>query len=197
MVLKTCRPDLSARLISAPDFFLKAGVATEVEHDNLVACLDVQEEMGRVFTARAHVEGMDFEAWARGNRREGNYYTRGLELLWQTCQGLSALHERSRHLNIHPGNLLVTPLMAKLTDWDPRFLGSMEMTPEPFPFRPEYAGYRAPEMQVRGSFLSYPSTDLYAVAGLLYRLVLGEHPGRDPSGNLSAIKGLDEELARF
>ena len=52
LCVKLFRADLSARLLSAPDFFLKAGVATEIEHDNLVSCLDVQEEMGHVYTAR-------------------------------------------------------------------------------------------------------------------------------------------------
>ena len=109
LCVKIFRPEISSHLLAAPDFFLKAGVATEIEHDNLAACLDVQEEMGRVFAARLHVEGHDFEEWIRRNRREGNYFTRGLELLWQACQGLSALHERTRHLNIHPGNVLVSP----------------------------------------------------------------------------------------
>ena len=197
LCVKIYRPELSSRLLSAPDFFLKAGVATEIEHDNLVSCLDVQEEMGLVFSARTYVEGHDFEEWLRRNRREGNYFTRGLELLWQACQGLSALHERTRHLNIHPGNLFITPLQAKLADWDPRSLGSMEMTPEPLPFHPRYAGYRAPEMSGRGSFLSYPSTDLFAVAGLLYRLVLGEHPGLDPARTQAGIRSLDRDLGAF
>lgn len=197
LCVKIFRTDVSTRLLSAPDFFLKAGVATEIEHDNLGVCLDVQEEMGSVFTARAHIEGQDFEEWIRKNRREGNFFTRGLELLWQACQGLSALHERTRHLNIHPGNMLVTPLMAKLCDWDPRSLGSMEMTPEPLPFRSQYAGYRAPEMASRGSFLSYPSSDLFAVAGLLYRLVMEEHPESDLGKVAAGIRTLDQELGRF
>lgn len=197
LCVKIYRPEISSQLLAAPDFFLKAGVATEIEHDNLAACLDVQEEMGRVFAARVHVEGHDFEEWIRRNRREGNYFTRGLELLWQSCQGLSALHERTRHLNIHPGNVLVSPLMAKLADWDPRSLGSMEMTPEPLPFRPAYAGYRAPEMATRGSFLSYPSTDLYAVAGILYRLVLGEHPESDLGRLQAGIRSLEKDLGAF
>lgn len=197
LVVKILKADLSERLLSSPDFFLKANVASEIEHDNLAACIEVQEEMGLVYSARAHVEGHDFEEWLRRNRREGNYFTRGLELLWQACQGLSALHERTRHLNIHPGNVLISPLVAKLADWDPRSLGSMEMTPDPLPFRPQYAGYRAPEMAVRGSFLSYPSTDLYAVAGLLYRLIMGEHPENDLNKIQAGIRSLEKDLGGF
>lgn len=197
LVVKIYRKDLSDRLISAPDFFLKAGVAAEIEHDNLAPSLDVQEEMGHVFVARAHVEGGDFEDWARKHRKDANYFSRGLELLWQACQGLSALHERFRHLNIHPGNVLVSPLVARLADWDPRALGNMEMTPEPLPYRPEYAGYRAPEMASRGSFLSYPSTDLFAVAGLLFRLVTGNHPDPQLARTHGEFRGLDGDLAQF
>jgi serine/threonine protein kinase len=197
LVVKIYRQDLSGRLIAAPDFFLKAGVAAEIEHDNLAPSLDVQEEMGHVFVARAHVEGEDFEDWVRKHRKDANFFTRGLELLWQACQGLSALHERFRHLNIHPGNVLVSPLVAKLADWDPRALANTEMTPEPLPFRPEYAGYRAPEMSSRGSFLSYPSTDLFAVAGLLYRLVKGTHPDPELARTHGEFRNLDRDLAQF
>jgi hypothetical protein len=197
LVVKIYRQDLSGRLMSAPDFFLKAGVATEIEHDNLATSLDVQEEMGHVFVARALVEGEDFEDWARKHRKDANYFTRGLELLWQACQGLAALHERFRHLNIHPGNVLVSPLVAKLADWDPRALGNTEMTPEPLPFRAEFAGYRAPEMSSRGSFLSYPSTDLFAVAGLLFRLVKGRHPDADLARTHGEFRSLEGDLAQF
>jgi hypothetical protein len=197
LAIKMYGPELSARLLGAPDFFLKAGVMTEIEHDNLATCLDVQEEMGLVFVAHAFAEGQSFEEWARKHRADGNYFTRGLELLWQTSQGLAALHERTRHLNIHPGNVIVGPLVAKLCDWDPRALGNMEMTPDPLPGRPEYQGYRAPEAAGRNGFLSYPSTDLFSVAGLLYRLVRGEHPHSNPAQTLGEIRAFDKELAAF
>jgi hypothetical protein len=195
--LKFYRPEVSQRLLTAPDFFLKAGVMTEIEHDNLTACTDVQEEMGSVFVARAYAEGLSFEEWLRKARSDGNYFSRGLELLWQVSQGLTALHERTRHLNIHPGNIMVGPLVAKLCDWDPRALSNMEMTPEALPVRPEYLGYRAPEMSARGSFLSYPSTDLFAVAGLLFRLIKGDHPYGNAAQTHQEIRSFDKDLSVF
>lgn len=197
LIVKMYRHDLSSRLMAAPDFFLKAGVMTEIEHDNLCACVDVQEEMGLIFVARAYGEGLTFEEWARKHRGDANFFSRGLELLWQTCQGLTALHERTRHLNIHPGNIIVGPLVAKLCDWDPRSLGNTEMTPDPLPGRQEYQGYRAPEAAGRNGFLSYPSTDLFAVACVLYRMVKGEHPSLNPAQTLSAVRSLDKDLAGF
>lgn len=195
--VKFYRTEVSERLLAAPDFFLKAGVMTEIEHDNLCASLDVQEEMGRVFVARAFAEGQSFEDWLRKSRSDGNYFPRGLELLWQISQGLTVLHERIRHLNIHPGNVIVGPLMAKLVDWDPRALGNMEMTPDALPVRHEYLGYRAPEAAGRGSFLSYPSTDLFAVAGLLYRLVKGDHPYANALQTVQETRSFDKDLAVF
>lgn len=197
LCVKIYRQEVSDRLLSAPDFFLKAGVLTEIEHDNLCACLDVQEEMGLVFVARAHSEGVSFEEWMRKHRGDGNYYSRGMELLWQTSQGLTAIHERTRHLNIHPGNIIVGPLVARLCDWDPRALGNTEMTPGALPGRPEYQGYRAPEAAGRNEFLSYPSTDLFAVAGVLYRLVRDEHPSANPAQTLSEVRAMDKDLAAF
>ncbi|MEO7425431.1 MAG: hypothetical protein ABI036_09605 [Fibrobacteria bacterium] len=197
LAVKFYRPEYSSRLLAAPDFFLKAGVMTEIEHDNLAACVDVQEEMGLIFVARAFCEGQSFEDWARKNRSEGNYFTRGLELLWQISQGLATMHERTRHLDIHPGNVIVGPLLARLCDWDPRALGNMEMTPDALPVRPEFQGYRAPEAGGRNGFLSYPSTDLFAVAGLLYRLVKGDHPTINASQTQGEIRAFDKDLGAF
>jgi len=198
LAVKIYRPEISAKLLAAPDFFLKAVIMTEIGHDNLAACLDVQEEMGQVFVARSFVEGESFEDWARRRRGEPGHFARGLELLWQISQGLGALHERTRHLNIHPGNVIVGPVVAKLCDPDPRALGNTEMTPDPLPLRPEYRGYRAPEMAGRGAgFLSYPSSDLFAIAGLLFRLVKGEHPSSNPAQTLNDARGIDRDLALF
>ncbi|MEO6094922.1 MAG: hypothetical protein ABIW76_04305 [Fibrobacteria bacterium] len=197
LVLKVYRQELSFRLLAAPDFFLKAGVMTEIEHDNLCACVDVQEEMGLIFVARAYGDGQTFEEWTRKHRGESDYFSRGLEILWQICQGLTTLHERTRHLNIHPGNIIVGPLIAKLCDWDPRSLGNTEMTPEPLPGRLEYQSYRAPEAAGRSGFLSYPSTDLFAVAGVLYRMVKGEHPSAHPAQTVAEVRYLDKDIAGF
>lgn len=197
LCVKIYRAEVSSKLLAAPDFFLKAGVMTEIAHDNLCACVDVQEEMGMVFVARAYAEGESFEEWVRRHRGEAGHFTRGLELLWQACQGLTALHERTRHNNIHPGNIIVGPTVAMLCDWDPRALGNTEMTPDPLPLRQEYQGYRAPEAAGRGGFLSYPSTDLFAIAGLLYRLVKGEHPSSNPAQTLGEARNMDRDLALF
>lgn len=198
LAVKIYRPEVSAKLVAAPDFFLKAVIMTEIGHDNLASCFDVQEEMGQVFVARSFVEGESFEDWARKRRGEPGHFARGLEMLWQVSQGLGALHERTRHLNIHPGNVIAGPVVAKLCDPDPRALGNTEMTPDPLPVRPEYRGYRAPEMAGRGAgFLSYPNSDLFAIAGLLYRLVKGEHPSSNPAQTLADARAIDRDLALF
>lgn len=198
LAIKIYRPEVSAKLLESPDFFLKAGVMTEIAHDNLASCIDVQEEMGLVFVARPFAEGESFEEWARKHRGQAGHLARGLEMLWQICQGLSALHERTRHLNIHPGNVIAGPVMARLCDPDPRALGNTEMTPDALPARPEYLGYRAPEMAGRGAgFLSYPSTDLFAIAGMLFRLAKGDHPSPNPAQTLNEARALDRDLALF
>jgi hypothetical protein len=46
LCLKFYHAETSSSLLGEPDFFLKAGHMTELEQENLCACLDVQEEMG-------------------------------------------------------------------------------------------------------------------------------------------------------
>lgn len=195
--VKIYRPEVSEGLISAPDFFLKAAAMGEIEHDNICASLDVQEEMGMVFVARSFAEGQSYEDWLPKARSEANYYPRGLELLWQISQGLIAIHERTRHLNIHPGNIIVGAMVAKLCDWDPRALSNTEMSPNTLPVRSEYHGYRAPEARGPGSFLSYPSTDLFAVAGLLYRLLKGENPPPSTTKVQQDLRNFDNDIGAF
>ncbi len=197
IVVKIFHPELSAQFIEAPDFFLKAAAMTEVEQDNLTGTLDIQEEMGLVFLARHFGEGESLAQWAQKARYEGGFYSRGLMALWQSCQGLMTLHDRTKHLNIHPGNVLVGPVSTKLCDWDPRALSSSELTLSTLPYHELYQGFRAPEMNARGSLMTYPSTDLYSIGGLLYFLITGQSPSSNANQNLQAIRGLESDLSSF
>ena len=197
LCIKLYHPQVSARLLAAPDFFLRAARMTGISHDNLCPCFDIGMEADRVYVARAHAEGIAFEDWARSNRGKDDYFSRGLEITWQSCQGLNALHQRTRHLAVHPGNVIVGPLSVHLCDWDPRCPDNPEMTPEALPVRPEFLGYRAPEAGRPGGFLSHPSTDLFAAAGLLFRLLMGRHPYPDAARTLKAVGTFDNETAGF
>lgn len=198
LCLKIYRPEVSVKLLEEADFFLKAAVQTTLQSDGLAQIFEITEHEGQVVVAREFVEGETFEEFAQKSDSQGGKLTQGMERLWQVAQTLAYLHENHRHLRIHPRNLILGPLGAKLVDSDPRALPLTDLIPESLPTRPEFRGYRAPEMRSTG-FVAYPNSDLFALAGLLYRLVVGSHPNEDLRANHQALQAsqLDREIETF
>ncbi len=189
LCLKIYRPEISLRLLEEGDFFLKAAVQTTLQNEGLAQVFEITEHEGQVIVAREFVEGESFEEFAQKSDTQGGKLTQGMERLWQVAQTLSYLHENQRHLRIHPRNLIIGPLGAKLVDGDPRALPLSDLIPESLPTRPEYRGYRAPETRSTG-FVAYPNSDLFSLAGLMYRLVVGAQPNEDLRANHQALQGI-------
>lgn len=185
LVVKVYPAEIASRYFNSNTFFLKAGAQAEIEHDNLARCLDVQEEMGQVYLVRDFVDGEDFRSFRGRNAANPQLHAKGIEWLWQAAQGLGEIHRQGRHLNLHPGNILIGPIAAKVVDGDPRGLGALEVNTY-LPVDGANAPYRAPELRQRGQ-LAYPSSDLYALGAMVLLLLRGEDPPLDPEALLSAV----------
>lgn len=198
LVVKVYAAQVSAHLLEAPDFFLKAAVQTTLQHDGLAQVFEVVEHEGLVVLAREYVEGESFEAFAQRNDSQAQGYSQGMQMLWQVAQALAYVHENHLHLRLHPRNLILTGLGAKLVDADPRALPLSDLVPDSLPFRPEFRGYAPPEARTRG-FVAYPNSDLFGLAGLLYRLVTGQHPSEDPRALHQTLQRqrVDREIEDF
>ena len=190
--LKIYTPELSTQFAHTPNFFLKAGQLASTQHDNLAAIYGVHEWEGLVCVAREWIEGIHFEQFAL----EQESHSRCQELLWQTAQSLVLFHENACHLNIHPENLLLAGFTAKLTDPDPRMLHGSDLPSALMPKRAEFRGYAAPETR-RPSSLVYPSSDLYSLAGLLFRFITGLHPSEQFQENMGALAYCEREIVEF
>jgi Protein kinase domain len=188
LVVKVYAPQVSARLLEAPDFFMKAAVQTTLQQDGLAQVFEVSESDGLVVLAREYVEGDSFEAFAQNNDSQGHAYSQGMQMLWQVAQALATMHESHLHLRLHPRNLILGSLGAKLVDADPRALPLSDLVPEGLPMRPEFRGYAPPEARTKG-FVAYPNSDLFGLAGLLYRLVTGQNPSEDPRSLHQVLQG--------
>ncbi len=195
LVIKVYRKEFTERYFNSSNFFLKASLLREFAHDNLCTIHDVQEDMGCVFIVREWIEGVSFEAWLNQNPPVENLYGKGLELIWQACQGLQEMHQKAKHLNIHPNNFLIGSMMAKLCDNDPRAIDNTDMT-QCLPIARNYAGYRAPEVREQ-AFSAYPSADLYAMGALVVRLIGGQNPGETPAELQRQLSRLPREFSDF
>ncbi len=193
LCLKLYHLPVSALLLKTVNFFLKAGALTEIRHENLCAVQDIQEDEGMVYVIREFAEGDNFETWLATTEAETRART-GVQVLWQLGQGLLEMHQSARHLNLHPGNVIVGPLLSRVCDWDPRALAPGEAS-EPLPVRPAYAGYSAPE--VRQGHAGYPSSDIYSLGALAFKLIVGENPPLESNALRSKMSSLDPGLIRF
>ncbi|MCI0568412.1 MAG: protein kinase, partial [Acidobacteria bacterium] len=117
-----------------------------------------------------------------------------LDILSQICRALQYLHSRNRaHLDLHPGNILLLPVMSSPDKWTVKLL-DLPFLPIP-DLRKERdiirfnTYYSAPELLVGNAFDH--RADLYSVGVLLHAVLIGEPATRvDPATGL----GLGAEL---
>ncbi len=193
--LKLYRTEISRQYFNSANFFLKANAAAEYIHDNLAKITELNQDGEKVYCLREYAEGDSFRVWQKKNESQDWYYSKGIEILWQVCQGLTELHQRGKHLNIHPDNLICGVLVSKLCDWDPRAASAQDRVGS-LPQRPEYLGYSAPEILIRGQSV-YPSSDLYSMGGLVFFLASAKHPSSNVADLQKSFASFPQELFRF
>ncbi len=174
MCVKLYNATFSQELLSSPNFFLKAGATTQVEHPNMVKVFEINSEVNQVYVARQYVKGANLAEWKSQFPDSGETRKKAVEIIWQAAQGLSAIHEQGKHFQLHPHNIIVGELGAIITDWDPRGMTDVDIN-KYMPVLSLYEGYRAPEfLQSRTEV--YPNADLYSLGAALYFLLTGFHP---------------------
>ncbi len=167
-------------------------LARKVAHPNAARTYDIGEHGGVHYMTMELVEGSTLSALlSRHGRLE---VARATGLAQKLCHGLQAAHEVGViHRDLKPGNVLLDPNgRAVITDfgvarmlagddaltWDPR---AMVGTP----------AYMAPEQVSGGQLGSY--TDIYAVGVILYRMLTGVLPFREPTALATALARLERE----
>jgi tetratricopeptide (TPR) repeat protein len=159
-------------------FLRERQVLAGLEHPNVVRLLDGgATENGLPYLVLEHVEGVRIDAWCEA--RKLPVFDR-VRLLQNVCAAVEYAHrQRVIHLDIKPGNILVTADgVPKLLDFGvarvfnpERFAETTETSPGSRPMTPAYA---SPE-QIRGEPVG-PTADIYALGLVLYRLLTGHLP---------------------
>ena len=149
----------------------------DLSHPNVLSVLDHGEHEGRPFLVTELVEGRPLTALMRERRTLAAGQVFGL--FEQLTRALEAVHERGLvHRDVKPDNVLVgtaDDLPVRLTD----FGVAKAVSPGRGPATAQGVilgtpAYMAPET-VAGQSVG-PAADLYALAVILYELVVGEHP---------------------
>jgi len=181
-------------------FLAERQILARLEHPGIARLLDGGvAEGGRPYLVMELVGGLPIDAYCERHRLP---VRRRLELFLEVCAAVSYAHRNLVvHRDLKPGNILVDDGgavklldfgIAKLLAGDEADDGGMTRTG----VRPMTPDYAAPE-QVRGEAIT-TATDVYALGGLLFRLLTGRRPHRVEGRSLHAIERaiLDAEPRR-
>ncbi|MEM7586423.1 MAG: serine/threonine-protein kinase [Acidobacteriota bacterium] len=155
-------------------------ILASLHHPNIARVLDGGlTELGLPYFVMEYIDGQPIDRYCDARRLS---LTQRLELFLEVCGAVQAAHGRLVvHCDLKPSNILVTrDGIPKLLDFGiARLLDSSGASDTSHPtvsnrlMTPEFA---SPE-QIRGEALSTAS-DVYSLAGVLYRLLTGRRPYR-------------------
>jgi len=161
--------------IAVERFLREARAAARLNHPNIVAVLDVDQQAGRTFLVMELVRGGNLQS-VLGN---GPFlWQDATRIIADCCDGLAAAHRQGLiHRDVKPGNILLTnDGHAKLADFGlARALDSAETNP--LTSSGSVLGtphYMSPE-QCQGETLD-PRSDLYSLGATYFALLVGRPP---------------------
>jgi len=153
-------------------FLHEAQAAASLQHPNVVCIYDLGEADGHLFIAMEFVDGVDLEKLL--DLSEPLTLQARLDIVIDVLTGLSFAHKRGIiHRDIKPANIRITDDgRAKIMDFGVAHLASSSLTSTGAILGTP--SYMAPEQITDGK--TSPSTDLFAVGGVLYQLLAQIRP---------------------
>ena len=196
VAIKLLPPGLVADEHAKKRFLREAKAAAKLDHPNICAIYEVNEEAGRSFIVMQYIEG---ETLAKRIRRKSVDLPEALDVSVQIADALAVAHSRGViHRDIKPANIMITPEgQAKVLDFglakvvqDRVSLQSQAETASLLTEPGVIVGtlpYMSPE-QVKGEQLDVRS-DIFSFGACLYEIVSGRHPflGENAASTISAI----------
>jgi eukaryotic-like serine/threonine-protein kinase len=204
VALKVMLPDQAQRPEAKERFLREARAAAALEHDNIVAIYQVDEDRGVAYIAMPFLKGMSLDGWLKQKQQDG----RGTPVkLSQVCKigreiarGLAAAHARGLvHRDIKPANIWLDATaggrvkildfgLARATSGEQHLTQSGVIVGTP--------AYMAPE-QAQGKPVD-ARADLFSLGVVLYRMCTGTLPfaGADLVSTLVAVATTDPPAPR-
>lgn len=153
-------------------FLLEARMASNINHENIIAVYDFGEDKGRPFIVMEFLEGESLrDAIKQGHTGD---FDRRMRLALQIGRALDYIHSRKIiHRDIKPENIHIDKTgKIKLMDFGIAKSEGVQLTRAGFTLGTPY--YMAPE-QVLGRPLT-PQADVYAFGVLMYEILTGTKP---------------------
>ncbi|MDP1828929.1 MAG: protein kinase [Archangium sp.] len=181
VALKVLRPELLKEDAALASFVTEARITAQLDHPNIPAVYALGSERKRssVFTMKV-LEGQTLQEQLEQDEREGlGGLPEALEVLLRICDALAFAHSKGvLHLDLKPSNVIVADFgQIYLVDWGIARRKS-ELPKGPVEVRTAQGtpNYMAPE-QAAGELWKFDErTDIFALGGMLYRVLCGKAP---------------------
>ncbi len=153
-------------------FLIEAQAAAALDHPNICAVHEIDEESGQTFMVMGFIEGRSLEEKIKDERLK---IKEALDIALQIAEGLKAAHEHGIvHRDIKPANIMITnDGRVKILDFGlAKLSGLSQLTRVGATLGT--AAYMSPE-QARGEPVDQ-RTDIWAFGVVLYEMVTGQLP---------------------
>jgi serine/threonine-protein kinase len=188
VAFKVLRPELSKEGAAIGRFVEEARITAQLEHPNIPAvyALSADQKKTTCFTMKV-LEGLSLQQMLEENEREGvDGLFAALDVLVRVCDAVAFAHSKGvLHLDLKPSNVMVGEFGAiYLVDW------GLAMRKANLPTKEKDDGssfgtpaYMPPE-QARGqNYAIDERSDIFALGGILYRILAGRPPYVDKTAN--------------
>ncbi len=196
VALKFLPPYLTSDPTEKERFYHEARAASALNHSNTTTIYEIAEHDGRLYMAMEYVEGVTLKQLIA---TEAIPLKKVLDIAVQTCDGLSAAHEKGIvHRDIKSDNIMITSKgQVKITDFGlAKVKGSTKLTKVGSTIGT--AAYMSPE-QAQGEEVDHRS-DIFSFGVVLYELLTGRLPfrGEHQSALMYSLVNEDPQpVARF
>lgn len=181
VALKVLRPELMRQDLAIEKFVNEARITAQLDHPNIPAVYALTSDRERlsVFTMKV-LEGRTLQQLLEENESEGReVITVAIEVLLRICDALAFAHAKGvLHLDIKPSNIIVADYgQIYLVDWGiAQRKADMPKGPGKTFTKEGTPSYMAPEQALGELWKLDERTDIFALGGLLYRILCGRAP---------------------
>ena len=195
VALKMLRPELAKIEEALTGFVSEARITAQLDHPNIPAVYALASDKKRssAFSMKV-LEGETLQEQLEANEREGiDGRTAAIEVLLRICDAVAFAHSRGvLHLDLKPSNIIVADFgQIYLVDWGiARRKAELPKGPIEVVNSQGTPTYMAPE-QAAGELWRFDErTDIFALGGVLYRILCG----RSPHAAATAEKALEKAI---
>ena len=188
VALKVLRPEPRMKEIAIEKFVNEARITAQLDHPNIPAvyALASDRERWSVFTMKM-LEGRTLQQLLEENeRKETNGLSAAVDVLLRICDALAFAHSKGvLHLDLKPSNVIVAEFgQIYLVDWGiARRKADLPKEPGGIFTKEGTPSYMAPE-QATGELWKFDErTDIFALGGVLYRILCGQAPHPAPTAD--------------